>query len=192
MYRTLSDKDKRKYLKLIAQRDGGYLCLYCKKKLTPRTLNYEHLNGSWKDNRLDNFAFSCQSCNIKKANEDRRIQKLADWKLEDNEKKLFVGEKFPEIWGKEDENEKPSSEIEINEKSWNITEEFIRNELGKKVSISYKQTLDSCIFLCKKKTGHGSYNTIKRHIDALSSPLGPFSIDIDDKNKKIIVKRFSN
>lgn len=189
MRRYLSLPEKRTFLKLIAFRDGGYRCLYCKIKLTPRTLIYEHLNDSWWDNRVDNLAFSCQSCNIKKANGDRRIGNLAEAKLEDNQKKS-VGEKFPDLENEEDEKVKGSKEIDINEKSWDITEEYIRDQVMKNSSISYNDTLNSCVYLCKKKTGHGSNNTIRRHIDAFCSPAGPFENQGRGRNR-VIVRRIS-
>jgi len=171
---------------LIAIRDGGNRCLYCKRKLTPRTLIFEHLNGDEYDNDVDNLAFSCQSCNIKKANNDQRIKGLAEYKHEDNMKK-FVGEKFPQLEVEEKECES-SKEIDINKKSWEITEKYLRDVLMKNISVPYHDTLNSCVYLCKEKTGNGSNNTIRRHIDALSCPIGPFEVTGKGK-KKIIIMR---
>ena len=189
MNRRLSLPEKRRFLKMISFRDGGYHCLYCKILLTPRTLIFEHLNGDEYDNRIENLAFSCQSCNIKKAKGDARIERLADRKLEDNKKK-YVGEKFPNIDEKEERVES-SKEIDINQKSWVITEEFIRDNIMKNGNMSYQDALNSCVYLCKEKTGYGSNNTIRRHIDALSSPIGPFQIVGKGKNRMIVSRNNS-
>ena len=122
----LSYKQKKEWFQFIIQRDG-YRCLYCKKQLAPRTLIYEHLSGDDSDNSPDNLAFSCQSGKRKKTKNDTRIQTLADYKHEDNLKK-YVGEKFPQLDVQEEEHES-SKEIDINKKSWTITEEFLRNYL---------------------------------------------------------------
>ena len=190
MGRRLSLPEKTRYLELIAQRDGGYHCLYCKILLTTRTLIFEHLNGNEHDNGIENIAFSCQSCNIKKAKGDGRIERLAEYKFESNKKK-YVGDKFPKFDDTDEKKFEGSKEIEINQRSWTITEEYIRDNLMKEGSMSYHDALNSCVYLCKEKTGYGGNNTIRRHIDALSSPIGPFEITGKGKNRIVVMRNRS-
>jgi len=190
MKKHLTLAEKKKFMPLIALRDGGYRCLYCKVQLKPRTLIFEHLNDVWWENDVENLVFSCMSCNILKAKGDKRITNLAEMKLEDNYKK-FMGEKFPDLENKEDKKFQGSKEIDINEKCWDITEEYIREELMKNDQINFQNTLNSCVYLCKKKTGHGANTSIRRHIDALCSPIGPYETHGRGKGR-VIVRRISN
>lgn len=43
--------------------------------------------------------------------------------------------------------------------------------------------------LCKKKTGHGSTQSVREYLNMLASREGPFDIVKDDKKKRIIIKR---
>jgi len=192
MTKLLSLPDKRRFLELIIQRDGGMRCLYCKKLLTIRTAVFEHLNGKNNDNRLDNLALACQSCNIKKIN-DSHLDELAWFKLEMNEKGIFVGEKF---FGKLKPNghiepNEASTEIDINVTNFDITEKFISEVVDTNGFILYSDALNSSVCLCKKKTSHGSQQSVRNYLATLTSSVGPFEITRNENKKKIIVNRVS-
>jgi len=181
---------KRRYIKLIVQRDGGYKCFYCDRELQPKKDVFDHLNDNRRDNRPDNLVLACQSCNIKKAN-DKEMENIALNKLDENENGIFVGENFPNLKEEEQEENGTSKEIQINEKNYDIVEQFITEEIEKNASILYSDTLNSSVYLCKQKTGHGSHNSVRYYIDTLTSPRAPYEKIGKGKDKRI-VKRFSN
>ena len=95
MARKLTAAQKHKMFKYIVDRDG-YLCFYCKKKFkSVRDPIYEHLNNDETDDREDNLVLAHQSCNILKSTQkDKKYFNMAELKLEDNEKHLYVRESF--------------------------------------------------------------------------------------------------
>ena len=84
--KNLSYHKKLEDLPILIQRDGGFICWYCKKELKDQYI-YEHLNNNRQDNRIENLVLACQSCNIKKISDfDMQIQ--AKDKLKENRNKL--------------------------------------------------------------------------------------------------------
>jgi len=194
MRQQLSFGKKLMYVKLIIQRDGGTRCLFCKKQLTPKTGILEHLNGGENDTRLDNLAFSCQSCNILKSKAGQpgyHLRGLAEAKVDANEKQIFVGEKFPNSQ-EEDDEEEIYNEIRINRRTREITKEYLREQIGENGSVLFRDALHSLVFLCQERIGHGSDNTIRRHIGAFTSPMGPYEETRDQRRRRIIVARIRN
>ena len=187
---NLTIGQKRRYIKLIIQRDGGYKCFYCDKELRPKKDVFDHLNDSRRDNRPDNLVLACQSCNIKKANDNEMLD-IALQKLEANENGIFVGENFPDLEEEEKEENGPSKEIEINQKNYDIVEQFLTEEIQKKSSIPYKDTVDSCVFLCKQATTPGSHNSVNNYTDTLTCSRAP-SQKVGKGKERTIVQRYSN
>lgn len=187
MSRHLSAKQKQEYLPLLLIRDDGFNCLYCKQPLTTKDFIYEHLNDNRKDNRMENIVLAHHSCNIKKATyTDYKI--IASEKLTDNESKLFVRENIPmPVEAKE-----VSTEIEINVTNYEITEQFLQEKIMTDGSIEFTDALNSIGYLCHKKTGHGSPQSVRNYINLLASSVGPFMITKNEEKKKIIVKRTGN
>lgn len=182
MSKHIPSGKKREYLESLIERDGGFLCWYCKNKLKLNNCVFEHLNNDRRDNRLENLVLACQSCNIKKSNDiDLRIK--AEDKLRENEDKNFVREK------KLEEKHNPTTEIDINTSNYEITKQYLTEVINTDDSILFSNALNSCTFLCKDKTGHGSQQAIRNYIAMLTSDVGPFMIIRDSKNKKVIVKR---
>lgn len=172
---------------MLLSRDGGFNCMYCKQPLTYDDFIYEHLNGNRNDNRIENVVLAHQSCNIKKASY-LEYQVMASDKLKENESKLFVGEKnceHVEVKG-------ASTEIDINVTNFEIVEQFLSERINTDGSIEYSDALDSTSYLCKKKTGHGSQQSIRNYISTLTSSVGPFMIIRDVDKKKLIVRRVRN
>lgn len=187
MAKQLSQKEKIRIWEYLVERDGGYKCFYCKIQFQVKHRPIiEHLNNKRTDNRLDNLVLACQSCNIKKVT-DTILQKLSDEKLEMNEMRICVREKDLKKITKSKEQEN-TTEIDINKKSFDVTENYIHDRVESLNSVEFKDTLDSCVYLCKQKTGHGSQQCVRNYISALTSSMSPYKI-IKEGKKKIIVKR---
>ena len=190
MAKNLTLAQKRQYLTLLIERDNGFKCFYCEQVLTQKTVVFEHLNGKRYDNRLDNLVLACQPCNIKKI-KDKTMIDMADMKLEQNEEGIFVGEKFLKknhLAGSTDMIE-ASKEIEINMNNFELTQQYITEIVQTDGYIEYKEALNSCVFLCKSRTGHGSQQSVRNYIATLTSGVGPFEIIRDENKRKLIVKR---
>jgi hypothetical protein len=182
----LSYTQRKKIVPLIIERDG-YSCYLCGIEFKdPKEPRLEHLeNGMPLNNDLDNLALAHQSCNIKKANDINAYIDIIEAKQEENRTTIYVRERKP--------NKKyASSEIEISNACYSITEEYLIDKILQHGWINYKETLPSIVYLCKKKTGHGSNVQIRNHLDTLTSKEAPFMIEVvndGSKKKKIIRKR---
>jgi len=185
MAKHLSQIKKLEILPYLIERDGGFLCFYCKKALSIETLVYDHLNSNPRDNRIENIVLSCQSCNVKKAKDfDLRI--LAEDKLRENESKHFVQKnQFHETQN----SHEASTEIAINQSNFEITKQHLYERLAVEDSLEYTKTINNCAYICKEKTGYGSQQSVRNYIDILTCEEGPFMISKNDEKKKIIVKR---
>ena len=176
---------KSKLIKYLVERDG-FKCYLCGEEFkNTREPVLEHLNNSEKDNREDNLALAHQSCNIKKI-QDRDMWDIASKKLEENQAHMYVGESFLK---KDSDDKEPSTEIEISNKCYQITEEYLTEEILKKGWISYKGLIHTIVFLCRQKVRHGSEQSIRSHIKTLTSVFAPFEIAIDRKKGKVVKKR---
>jgi len=183
----LTMKLKQEYFPLILERDGGFKCFYCKMPLKLSKFVYDHLNDNRSDNRVENVVFACYSCNNKKP-VDGNMYDNAQEKLRQNEDLGFMREKI----FLSDTNSVPSTEIEINTSNYDITEQYLGEIIQTDGKILYSDALNSCVYLCKKKIGHGSQQSVRNYIATLSSAVGPFMLIKDENGKKIIVKRFGN
>lgn len=188
MSKQLSQKEKIKICEELVDRDDGYKCFYCKtffKRIERPVI--EHLNNNRSDNKLDNLVLSCQSCNIKKVT-DPILQEISDEKLEMNQMEIYLREKDLKKITKTKEEQEVSTEISINTKNFDITENFIHDRIESCNSIEYSDTLDSCVLLCKQKTSHGSHQCVRNYISSITSSVGLYQI-VKKNTKKIIVKR---
>ena len=174
---------KLKYLPELIARDG-FLCLYCRQCLTSVKYIFEHLDDNRDHNEIENIALSCRTCNNKKPF-DQEMKKIALEKLQQNKKGNFMRERKNEL----DSVSEAFAEIEINVRNSDIVRSYIEKEVDTRGSIEYSETLHSTTYLCKQKTGHGSQQSVRNYIAALTSMLGPLMITRDDSNKKIIVMR---
>ena len=172
-------------LPFLIERDGGCCCFYCRRKLGITKVIYEHLNSKRSDNRPENIVISCQSCNIKKiSNPDLQI--IAKDKLEQNENGNFLSERnLVESY----EPHNTSTEIDINTSNFEITDKYLTEVIQTDGNILYLDALNSCVYLCKKKIGHGSQQSVRNYIATLTCTVAPFMIIRDENNKKLIVKR---
>jgi hypothetical protein len=170
---------KSDWLDIIILRDGGRRCWYCKVSLSLSEIVWEHLNCNRKDNRIDNMVLACFTCNNKKPH-DFDMQFLATEKIHENEKCMYMREKSHG-------QNKQSSEIEINMSNYEIAELF----LLKNNPIEYSEALDSISYECRKKTGHGSQQSVRNYINTLTSKSAPFEI-IKENGKKIICRKLES
>ena len=186
MARKLTAAQKRQLLTYLVERDG-YHCFYCKKGFkSVRDPIIEHLNDDETDNREDNLVLAHQSCNILKyTQKDKKYFNMAELKLEDNEKHLYVRESFL----KKNSKDEASTEITISKKCFDITEKYVTDNVLANSWVVYKETMHSIVYLCKKKIGYGSEQQIRSHILTLTSPVAPFEIIKDPKTKKKIIKK---
>ena len=186
MARKLTATQKRQLLTYLVERDG-YHCFYCKKGFkSVRDPIIEHLNDDETDDREDNLVLAHQSCNILKyTQKDKKYFNMAELKLEDNEKHLYVRESFL----KKNSKDEASTEITISKKCFDITEKYVTDNVLANSWVVYKETMHSIVYLCKKKIGYGSEQQIRSHILTLTSPVAPFEIIKDPKTKKKIIKK---
>ena len=187
MVKRLTFPEKRRLLPFLVKRDG-FNCYLCGIEFkNPKEPIIEHLNNDWRDNDWDNLALAHQSCNIKKANGFEDYVNIADDKLDENTNGIFVGETFFEK--EESKDKEVSTEITISNKCYEITEEYLTDEILKNGWILYKETVPEIVYLCRQKIQHGSIQSIRSHIQALTTKLSPFEITKNKKGKKIIRKR---
>ena len=186
MARKLTATQKRQLLTYLVERDG-YHCFYCKKGFkSVHDPIREHLNDDETDDREDNLVLAHQSCNILKyTQKDKKYFNMAELKLEDNEKHLYVRESFL----KKNSKDEASTEITISKKCFDITEKYVTDNVLANGWVVYKETMHSIVYLCKKKIGYGSEQQIRSHILTLTSPVAPFEIIKDPKTKKKIIKK---
>lgn len=186
MSKQLSYPQKHDYLPDLVTRDG-YKCYQCGASFENSNHIYDHLNDDRSDNRFENTAFCCQSCNNKKPyNLDMRIK--AREKLRQNEEGNFVREKK----NIGNDSKEVSAEIEINTSNYEIAQQHITEKIEVDGFINYSDALNSIVFLCKTRTGHGSHQSVRNYILSLTSVVGPFEIVRNQDKKKIIIKRSGN
>lgn len=183
MTKHLTIKQKREWLPILIEWYGGFCCFYCKRELDHKSIVFEHLNDNSNDNRIENVVPSCQSCNNTKP-DNAEMQVVAKDQLSINEKSNFMRERKNEI----EEKEIPT-EIEINQANFEIVEQFISEQISADGFIEFTDTLNSCTYLCKKKTNFGSQQSIRNYINTLTSSVAPFQIIKNENKKKVIVRR---
>ena len=181
----LTKRLKIKNLSILPIRDHGFRCFYCNKDLDLKSCIHEHLNNDPHDNRIENIVLACQSCNNKKPY-DSSMQEKAIQKLKQNQASNFMRERKI---SKEDLTQEASKEIDINVSNYEIVEQDISERIKTDGYVVYKETVNSCTYLCKEKTQHGSQQCVRNYIAALTSEVGSFEIIRDNNKKKIIVVR---
>ena len=169
---------KMKFLPQLIQRDS-FKCFYCK-QIMGKKYYFDHLDNNPDHSVVENIVLCHQNCNVKKVTYiDYQI--MAKDKLKQNEEELFVREKNTHF--------DYTSEIGINVKTYEMTESFLNNEIDTKGYALFKDTLNSIVFLCKKKFGHGSVQSVRNHLDVLTTSVAPYEITKNDANQKIITRK---
>jgi len=186
MTRTLTQTIKRKFLSQLIKRDG-FVCYQCEKPLGKNDYVYEHLDDNRHHNNFENIALAHQSCNIKKIN-DFDMQIKAQEKLKQNEEMCLSERKLEDESG----HERYSSEISINTENYSFTEQYISEHVGTDGSLLFSDALNSITYLCKKRTGHGSDQAVRRYVKELTCTESPYMITKNDEGKRVIIKRMAN
>lgn len=185
---TLTQRLKTLYFPKLLRRDNGFNCWYCKVPLFLFKYIFEHLNNNREDNRIENLVIACSTCNNKKTN-DPIMQEKAMQKLTQNEQSNVLRERKNLV----DEFTKEGSiEIEINVTNSEITEQFITERVTVDGYVLFSDALYCSVFLCKQKTGHGSPQSVRNYIKTLTCEIAPFKIMLDNRKRKIIVRRSEN
>jgi len=166
---------------VLKNRDGKN-CLYCENPVGEKFI-IEHLNNNPNDTRIVNKVLAHQSCNKKKQDYlDYQIK--AQEKLKFNEANEFVCP-IPDNTPAE-----ASTEIKINQQCRDIITKYISETINVDQKIEWDDALFSSTYLCTKETGHGSVNSTRNHLMALTSQAAPYMVTKDQKTKKkIIIKR---
>ncbi len=183
-YRFLSTKQKQEMLPELIEMQEGFVCFYCGQTLLKTNWIYEHLDNDKQHNIIENIRLAHQACNIKKI-KDSDYQILAKDEL-DKQSQMSLSERKSEVKDTE------MSEIEINVYCRNYTDKFITERVQTDGSILYHDALWTIVNDCNKKIGHGSEQSIRRHINALTSLSGKFKIIKNDSGKREIVRRTEN
>ena len=190
MQRYLTTSQKDRYLPFIIQRDGTN-CFYCgmafsiNDKALRRT--YDHLNNDPRYNDPQNLVLCHWKCNqTKKYNQEYIIK--ATTKLRDN--KLLV-DSLGVCVSPSPNTTQASREIDIYVATITRTKEYLEERLERqgKPALNLNDTAESIAYLCWKDTGHGSPETIKRHIKMFCSTAGPFKLEEGKKGEWVIVKK---
>ncbi len=176
--RSLTHHLKVTYYPLVIQRDGDK-CFYCEKGFTRRSivlkLNpsqkrvWDHLNNKPSDNRLENLVHAHAECNIKKKNN-------SDWQIKAYEK-MRKNELDAELTESHANTLKETTaEMDSNSEGMKMVLSYLREQLiprGTKPPYETKiKVKDICDLLAGrmfKMLGHGSQESIRRHIDILTT-----------------------
>ena len=179
MGRTLTVAKKLKWLPILIERDG-FRCFYCNGNFEGNQYIFEHLNNKRTDNRIENIVLAHQKCNIEKIDNIGYFLD-AQFKLKENEDRLFLGENIAESVA-------VPTEITISHQCYEITEKRLSEVINTHGKYKFKEALYDCAYLCRKKTGNGSEQAIRRHINTLTCTVSEFEI-IKKDGGKWIVKR---
>ena len=178
----MSNLQQQRDLDFCVQRDDGFTCLFCKKPLG-RDYIREHLNNNRNDNRRENMALACRSCNLKKLN-NCDYQIIASDKLKQNED---ASVKYLET---REAHKQYSSEIEISTFLYEHTKQYLTEQTTLNGSISFDDALAEIVFIAQEKIGHGAESTIRKILKSLTCKLGPFQVVKNPNNgEKLICKR---
>ena len=178
----MSRLQQQRDLDFCIQRDNGFTCLFCKEPLG-RDYIREHLSNNRNDNRRENIALACRSCNLKKIN-NFDYQIIAAEKLKQNED---ASAKFLED---REAHKQYSSEIEISKLLYGFAKKYLTEQTTLNGSISFDDTLAELTYLTQEKYGHGSENTFRRILKSLTCKVAKFQVVKNtDNSEKLICKR---
>lgn len=182
-FRNMTQLLKLKLLPLLIKLQNGFNCYQCGKALHGDDYVFEHLNDNRFDNRPENIALCCQSCNIKKiSNMDMKIK--AQELLKSNEERGITP-------NEDTSHESKSNEIEINRTLRPFCKQYLTERVLTDGKISYKDALLELTYLSQEKFGCGSETTIRKYLAELTCKVTPFMI-IKEGKERYIVKRTGN
>jgi len=188
-YLTTSQKDK--LLGFLLKRDGSN-CFYCKIPFDQQShklkRTFDHLNNNNKENGTWNLVLCHWKCNQEKKR-SAEYQIMADEKLHENQVSfdslsVCVSQKL------ESEPKQASKEIDLNVAMKKLAWEFINERLitQGKPALNFNDTAHSIAFIFWQRTGHGSSETVKRHLLDFCSESAPFK-RVEESGEDLIQKR---
>ena len=182
MKSPLGNSKKSKYLPIIIRRQNGLNCYQCDTVFTNVDYVFEHLNDKRFDNRIENIALCCQSCNIKKIHDFDMKLKATDL-LRRNEEAAII----------EDDGgmDAKSTEIDINRTLRPFCKQYITERVNTDGSIPARDTMLELTYLSQEQFGCGAESTIRKYLAELTCKVAPFMI-IKEGKQQLIVKRTGN
>jgi len=178
----LTQTKKKNYLSLLIKRQNGFRCYQCNKILDGGNYIFEHLNDNRFDNRVENIALACQSCNVKKITHgDFTI--IARNLLKKNEESALLEE--------DSGLESKSSEIEINRTLRPFCKQYLFERVNVDGNIVLTDAILELTYLGQERFGCGAESTIRKYIAELTCKVAPFMI-IKEGKERLIVRRTGN
>ena len=192
IYLTTSQKDR--YMPILIQRDGAN-CYYCKLPFDPLAQDlkrtFDHLDNDRTNNDIANLVLAHWKCNqMKKYNVEYKV--MAADKRNENLDSMDECVPIPPT------HKEASREIDINVALKKLTWEYLHDRLvGDKVhpprekKLELNDTASSISFIFWERTGHGSSETVKRHIKEFCSSVAPFTL-YEEAGEWLIQRRQGN
>ncbi len=183
MTSVLTNSKKKEILPQLIQRQNGLNCYQCDSSLCSDYV-FEHLNDNRFDNRIENIALCCQSCNVKKINDIDMKFKAQDLLKKNEERGISISESKESLSSK-------SSEIEINRLLRPFCKQYVSERVETDGKISVRDAILELVYLSQEKFGCGADATIRKYLAELTCGVAPFMITKEGK-EKLIVKRLGN
>lgn len=187
MQRYLTTSQKDRDTPYLLRRDGPN-CFYC--HLPFDTMNHElkrtfdHLDNNPKNNEKENLVLCHWKCNqLKKTYPEYQV--MAQNKAHENRIS------FEPLGESETTSPKSASkEIDLNVALKKLTYEYLQERLVRqaKPALNYNDTAHSISYIFWERTGHGSSETVKRHLNDFCSSAAPFKA-VDENGETVILKR---
>ncbi len=182
--KSLTQNQKLKLLPLLIKWQNGLFCYQCESVLHGDDYVFEHLNDRRFDNRPENIALCCQSCNIKKIND-------IDMKLKAVEHLKKNEERGINTFENNDGLEAKSNEIEINRTLRPFCKQYLIEIVNTDGKLSVKDAISELTYLSQEKFGCGAEGTIRKYLSEITCKVAPFMI-IKEGKERFIVKRIGN
>jgi len=184
---TQTMKVKQYPIKMQSQKG---MCLYCSKPFTDYfTPEFDHLNNNTKDNRPENLALVCHSCNNrKKSNAEMQVIGSEQLKSNLNLECMCAGMLADTGTSPDLTSSQATNKTNMDETKRFLYEHTINNQI-----IILKDCVNAITYLCQEKNGTGSQSAIYRYIESLTNKInGKYTICLNDSGKNIIRKRSEN
>ena len=184
-YLTTSKKDMLK--PFLSRRDGPQY-FYCSENFDHSShelkLTFDHLDDNPFNNERENLVLAHWKCNqLKKSYPEYQL--MAKNKLHENQVS------FDSIGESETTSPKPASkEIDLNVAIKKLTWEYLQDRLVRQnvPALNYNDTAHSISFIFWERSGHGSSETVKRHLNDFCSTAAPFKA-VEENGETVIVKK---
>ena len=187
MQRYLTTSQKDRLTPYLLRRDSAN-CFYCNLPFDPINKDlkrtFDHLDNNPKNNEKENLVLCHWKCNqLKKTYPEYQV--MAQNKIHENHIS------FEPLNESETTAPKPASkEIDLNVALKKLTYEYLQERLVRqgKPAINYNDTAHSISYIFWERTGHGSSETVKRHLNDFCSSAAPFKA-VEENGEMVILKR---